>query len=104
MRHSEVLQELKRRLLAEFGEEVTRVLVYGSVARGEDTQDSDIDVMVVFKEEQDLSRQWHRARHIANELGFDHDELICVLATSEEDYRTLVTPLLMNVRREAVPL
>ena len=45
-----LLQELKSQLQALYGDRLFSVLLYGSVARGEPTVDSDIDVLVVLKE------------------------------------------------------
>lgn len=73
MNNQAILQDLKQRLLAAFGPEITRVLVYGSVARGEDRKDSDIDVMLVFRELPDRWERWHRAADIAADVSFDHD-------------------------------
>jgi predicted nucleotidyltransferase len=42
------LGEFKRRLAARFGDRVERVTLFGSSARGEQHEDSDVDVLVVI--------------------------------------------------------
>ena len=42
-----VLAELKQRLGARFGERLARVVLFGSRARGEGHEDSDLDVLVL---------------------------------------------------------
>jgi predicted nucleotidyltransferase len=46
-----LLQELKSKLQELYGDRLFSVLLYGSVARGEANADSDIDVLVVLKEQ-----------------------------------------------------
>lgn len=43
------LGEFQRRALAMFPEDIHKIILYGSYARGEATPDSDVDVMVVVK-------------------------------------------------------
>ena len=44
-----ILEELKNLLLPVFGERLQRVVLFGSVARGQETEDSDVDVLVEFQ-------------------------------------------------------
>ena len=48
MERAEMHQEVKRRLEEAFGRRLKGVLIYGSEARGQASQDSDIDVMVLL--------------------------------------------------------
>ena len=68
-----ILADLKQRLQAEFGADMSRLLVYGSVARGENTKDSDIDVMVVFRENGDMHTLWDRVLDVASDVSYDHE-------------------------------
>lgn len=43
------LDDFQRRVLELFPNEISRIILYGSYARGEATPDSDVDVMVVVK-------------------------------------------------------
>jgi hypothetical protein len=49
------LDNFQRRALELFPNEISRIILYGSYARGEATPDSDVDVMVVGN--------WHNPRH-----------------------------------------
>ena len=97
-----ILADLKQRLQAEFGAEMSRLLVYGSVARGENRADSDIDVMVVFRESGDMHALWDRVLDVASDVSYDYDTFITALVTTEEELATRANPLFMNIRREAV--
>jgi len=49
MERERLHRELKRRLEEAFGDRLRGLLIYGSEARGEATDDSDIDVMVLLQ-------------------------------------------------------
>ena len=69
------LDELKRVLREQHG--VNSVMVYGSKARGDDTPDSDIDVMIVLDE---YTRQIEAAvDETVYEINLAHDCLISVV-------------------------
>ncbi len=82
----QIAAEYKRRLLAEFGDLIVSVILFGSVARGDDTSDSDIDVLVVFRDETDIRERWHRARDVAGDVSLEFDTLIGVLPASQEGF------------------
>ena len=50
MNREEILSEIRDRLAKVYGGRLVEVILYGSVARGEEHEDSDIDVLVLLKE------------------------------------------------------
>ena len=71
-KYMRVIDLLKGKLLAEFGSEVHSIVLFGSVARGEATADSDIDVLIVTDGDSDTKR---RAHDISSEIDFDNEVL-----------------------------
>ncbi len=45
--HQSVVNSLKEQLLAELEGEIRSIVLFGSVARGETTEDSDIDILII---------------------------------------------------------
>ncbi len=76
-------------------------MLYGSQARGDATEGSDIDVMVVLRDEPTKAEDEMKL-NLACELSFKYDTLVSLLLVSQERFRLGGSPLLINVRREGV--
>ncbi len=81
----ETVADYRVRLGAALGAKVTRVVVFGSAARGEATEDSDIDVLVLL--EQPTRSERRRALDIAGEIAMESGEPLSpvVLSVAEWD-------------------
>lgn len=99
---NEVIKEFRTEIEKLYGKRLKKIVLYGSWARKEATEDSDIDVVVVLEGEVIHGREIDRMIDIITEINLRHNVLIAVYPVSEKDYLTLKSPLLMNVRREGV--
>jgi len=97
-----ILPELKAALERRYGERLVKFVLFGSHARGEATDDSDIDVLAVVENLTDGPRERFAVSAIAADVSCDYDTLINLVLKSAQDYGSRNTPLLMNVRREGV--
>ncbi|MBI4361876.1 MAG: nucleotidyltransferase domain-containing protein [Euryarchaeota archaeon] len=96
--------EFQREVREMYGPRLRAVVLYGSRARGDAEEGSDIDVMVVLRDFRDFWRELNRMGRAASEISLRHNVVITVLPVREREYRTRQIPLLMNVRREGVLL
>lgn len=103
MNIEEVLREFKKEIRKLYGERLKEVILYGSWARGEATEESDIDLLVVLGGEVAPGREIDRMIDIITEMNLKYGVLISVHPVSEGDFYKLKSPLLVNVRREGVP-
>lgn len=83
--HKEILDEFKR-LKA-------KVIVYGSVVRGDYRLDSDIDIAVVTEDE----KVKKLAERIADEIYFKRGKLVTLKFLSEEDFKKS-SPLIEEIK------
>ena len=104
MKNREIIDTFKNNLKQLYGDNLHSVILYGSLARGEETEESDIDLIVVLKEMGDF---WEEVRRI-DELESSLEEknsfgiLISAIPLSLKNMEETVTPLLLNVKKEGV--
>ena len=97
-----ILSELRRGLEDLYGQRLTRMVLYGSQARGDAGAGSDIDVLVVLRGEVSPCREIAQTSELVAELSLRHDVVIVPAFVSEDQYQRERSPLLLNVRREGV--
>jgi len=99
-----IIEEFKVEVRELYSKRLKNVILYGSYARGEDTDDSDIDMAVVLEGDISPGREIDRMVDIITEMNLKHNILISIYPVSEIDYITLKSPLLTNVRKEGAPI
>jgi predicted nucleotidyltransferase len=98
----EILTEYRRRLEEILGDDLDSVILYGSQARADAVEGSDIDVLCVMKRPFDYGELIRKTSEVTAELSLKHDVVISRAFARLDDYLTRQTPFLMNVRREGV--
>lgn len=95
-----ILGELRQKVEKLYGQRLKSIVLYGSWARGDANEDSDIDVLVVLEGNVIPGKEIDRMIDVIMETSLKHDVLILVYPISEQDYSATTSPLLINVRRE----
>ena len=103
MKIEQILKEFREEMERVYGERLREVILYGSWARGEATDDSDIDLLVVLEGEVAPGQEIDRIIDIITDINLEHGVLISVCPVSEKEYLTVDSPLLLNVRKEGMP-
>ncbi len=98
-----VLDEFKASLQELYAERLKDIILYGSYARGEARDESDIDILVILAGEIIPGREIDRMIDVITEINLKYDVLLSVLPVSEERYAHVNSPLLINVRKEGIP-
>ena len=101
-KYKTILTQLEKDLRALYQDRYLRLILFGSQARGDGEEDSDIDVLVVLKGKVSADEEISRATPITAELSLKHNVVISCVYISEKRYLTENSPLLINVRREGV--
>ncbi len=97
-----ILRQLKIQLTDLYRDRLDRIYLYGSRARKTADPDSDIDVLVVLKDQVDTNLERERTLDIVSQLSLEHDVIISCLFVDAGTYATYQDPLFRNIRREGV--
>lgn len=99
-----ILRALQKELKDTLGERVEKIILYGSQARGDARDDSDIDVLVVLKEDFKYGTMLKKTSRAVAKLSLDNDVVISRAFATRQQYEQSQMPFLMNVRREGITI
>ena len=102
-KNEKILKEFKSQIRSLYGNRLKEIILYGSWARGEATKDSDIDLIVILQGSVEPGKEIDYMIDIITDINLKYNVLLSVYPVSDKDYVTLMSPLLMNARREGVP-
>jgi len=98
-----ILDELKAGLQAIYGPRLRQVLLFGSYARGEAEDGSDIDVAIVLDDVASVAEERDRTGDLSYALSLDNDLVIQTTFLRRRDVEEPWGPFHANVSREGVP-
>ncbi len=107
MQYEQLLQVFRQRLLDALPAEISRIILFGSRARGDATPDSDFDLLILVRD--NTSSTVERARQIRYEVMAQHNfmPLLSLVILDEHQHAELKSHgsgFLRNVEREGITL
>ena len=99
-----ILQQLRDGLSSILGSQMVAAYLYGSQARGDAYPDSDIDILVVLKDNFNYFDMIEKTGELVANLSLDHDTVISLAFAPKESYDFRRTPFLLNVRQEGIAI
>ncbi len=97
-----LINQIKAHLGRMYGENIKKIILYGSCVRNETTRDSDIDILVLV----DQSLNPFEVRESLSDLLFDiilnEGELVSVIVVPEDFFESYNSPFMLNVKKEGV--
>ncbi len=97
-----ILSEVKKELKELYNDNLVDIILYGSYARGDYNQNSDIDLLVVLKNIKSIGSEIDKIVGAIYDINLKYNTLISVVPVSYKDYKNINSPLLLNVRQEGV--
>lgn len=98
----QVLARLRVGLELLYGSRLTRLVLFGSYARGEAHAESDLDVLAVLEGEVNPAKEIYRTNTLATELSTEYRCVLNLLVISASQYEQSASSFINNLRAEEV--
>ena len=98
-----LMKELKEGLVHIYGDQLKAVYLYGSYARGDYRQGSDVDVMILLKDYKDYWKEYSRSSDNVSDISLKYDVTVSYILIKEIQWKEADKPILRNIRREGLP-
>ena len=95
-----ILRELAQALKDRYGEKFVGLWLYGSQARGQAHDQSDVDLLLLLRGEVRPSKEIDRIADLLADFNLRYGELLSVLPVHERTFKNSDGPFWRNVRRE----
>ena len=105
MEHNELLQQLIPEVVSIYGDLLVSVILYGSVARGTQTEESDIDIALMLKKEETEDMRERMTDAVVN-LELEYNKVLSVLRIDYKQFQLWenTMPFYKNMKKDGVIL
>jgi len=100
----QILADLKGRLADLYGDRLRGVFLFGSYARDEAEEESDLDVLIVLDRVDSYASEISRTGEVISELSLKSGITLSRVFASETQWREDPTLFFLNLREEAIPV
>ena len=97
-----ILDEVKDALQKLYKDNLVEIILYGSYARNDFNENSDVDLLVVLNKLDSAGKEIDNIVDAIYDINLKYNTLISVVPISNDDYRSINSPLLLNIRKEGV--
>ena len=101
---SKIIKKFKRRVKRLYGERLTAMYLFGSYARGDNEEGSDLDILVVLDTFKFHSSEISRTAELVSDLSLEYLITVSPMFVRKRDWRLGKKPLLRNVKRVGIKL
>lgn len=99
-----ILSQVKQIAQKQFGEKLKSVRLYGSYARNEEREDSDIDILIVLDEITAYWKEYDKVSFQIHQIGFEYDRFISINLIEEKKHNSAETKFIRNVQKDSILL
>ncbi len=87
-----------------YGEQLDKIILFGSQARGDATPDSDIDILIVLKNSFNYSQESERISILIADLCLEYNVLISCAFTTSDLLHNYNNAFFRNIRQEGLAI
>lgn len=107
MTHShltEIIILVKKWFSQYYQEDLDKLILYGSQARGDAREYSDIDILIILKRAFNYRQELEKTSDFICDICLKYDTVISRAFISQKSFEEDNSPFLLNVRREGISL
>lgn len=100
-----VLKKVERAAKQLYGEKLDKIILYGSYARGDHTEESDIDIMVILNcEAGEIKKLRSVTAEMSSDISLEQEVFLSILLRDKKHYENNLDclPLYRNIAEEGV--
>lgn len=101
----EVLKDVRNASELLYGDKLNRIILYGSYARGDNADESDVDIMIVLScEAEELKKFRHLTAEMASNISLEREVFLSVLLRDRKHFEDNLDflPFYRNIAREGI--
>ena len=97
-----IMEEVKNKLREIYGNRLKSIILYGSYARGNADEGSDIDLIILLENMDKPVTEMEKYSREIHSIDLEYDTLISAIPIDASQYRTRKLPLILNAKREGI--
>jgi len=101
----DILNKVENSMIELFKNKLQDIILYGSYARNENTSESDMDIMILVDEKEEVLKEYEDSiEDIMVDLSLEYGIVLSLYTQSVQEYqkRINVLPFLKNIQREGI--
>lgn len=98
----QLMDELEKQLNRIYGQKLMGVYLFGSFARDEQVDGSDVDVLIVLNDFDSYAAEIERTGEVISDLSLEFDLSISRIFVDQAGWMNSDSPLLRNIRQEVI--
>lgn len=99
-----ILKETYDELKSLYADRLKEVILFGSYARGDYMNESDIDLILLLDNLNDVASEGDKYRPIVSRISLKYDTVVSIIPFRFDDFYQKMTPLTLNIQREGIRL
>jgi predicted nucleotidyltransferase len=100
-----VIKDFTETMKNHYGDRLSKIILYGSYARGDFNEESDIDFLVLLNDEEvRASKELSNTNDEVYDLTLKHDILVSMFATSKKKFETASQAFYRFVRKDGITI
>ncbi|MCK4764336.1 MAG: nucleotidyltransferase domain-containing protein [Candidatus Aminicenantes bacterium] len=99
-----ILEKTRKELQKNYRERLKEMILFGSYARGNFVEGSDIDILLLLEHIEDAAAERDRYFPVISEISLEYDTVVSIVPVDFQEFQEKRTPLILNVHKEGKEL